>query len=494
MSVEAARNAHRARRHRPGGHRRRLRRLGVPPLRGEALGHGRRRGHRRRTGGALRGPRVRLQGRHRGDVRGATALVKAGEIEYAPRRSAPTPPRARPATPSSTRPRPAPPPSSSAPTTTDRRRRSMHTYSFMTDTPDFWRREYMHYPRHAGRFTGEPAYFKHTTRRGARHPGEGRASSPTDFAYAVFHQPNGKFPMRVGKMLGFTEEQIEDRLAVALARQHLLGRLAHRPDGDPRRRQARRPHPDDLLRLRRRLRRASSSRVTEPHPRGPGPGAARPGSSSTNSKIYLDYGTYAKFRGKIRMARVRRRTMRDVAVIGIGLVTVRRAVGRTRCARSGPRPRSRPSRTPASTASTPSRSAACRPGCSSARSTWRRCSPTSSAWPAVPATRVESACASGGARPAGGLRRGRVRARRHRAGQRRREDDRRRRRRRAPTPWRTAADQECEVFHGVTFPGLYAMMARAHMQRVRHHARAARPGGGQEPRQRPAQPARPVPP
>ena len=27
----------------------------------------------------------------------------------------------------------------------------------------------------------------------------------------------------------------------------------------------------------------------------------------------------------------------------------------------------------------------------------------------------------------------------------------------------TAADQEYEVFHGATFPGLYAMMAHAHM-------------------------------
>ncbi len=84
----------------------------------------------------------------------------------------------------------------------------LFTHSFMSDTPDFWRREYMHYPRHAGRFTGEPAYFKHVTGC-ARAIMEKAGMKPQDFDYAIFHQPNGKFPMRVGQMLGFSREQIE---------------------------------------------------------------------------------------------------------------------------------------------------------------------------------------------------------------------------------------------------------------------------------------------
>jgi len=79
--------------------------------------------------------------------------------------------------------------------------------SYMTDTPDFWRREYQHYPLHAGRFTGEPAYFEHTL--GASKAMFKKAGAkPADFDFAVFHQPNGKFPMRAGKMLGFKREQI----------------------------------------------------------------------------------------------------------------------------------------------------------------------------------------------------------------------------------------------------------------------------------------------
>jgi hydroxymethylglutaryl-CoA synthase len=81
------------------------------------------------------------------------------------------------------------------------------THSYMTDTPDFWRREYQFYPRHASRFTGEPAYFKHT--QGCANAIMKKANlKPKDFTHAVFHQPNGKFPMNVSQMLGFTKEQI----------------------------------------------------------------------------------------------------------------------------------------------------------------------------------------------------------------------------------------------------------------------------------------------
>lgn len=80
------------------------------------------------------------------------------------------------------------------------------TYSYVTDTPDFWRRPYMHYPSHGQRFTGEPAYFHHVTQAAQTLMAElGR--KPQDFRYVVFHQPNSKFPQRAGKMLGFSPEQ-----------------------------------------------------------------------------------------------------------------------------------------------------------------------------------------------------------------------------------------------------------------------------------------------
>ncbi len=80
--------------------------------------------------------------------------------------------------------------------------------SFTTDTPDFWRREGEFYPRHGGRFTGEPAYFKHVL-GATRLILERTGLKPEDFRYAIFHMPNGKFPLSAGKQLGFTREQLE---------------------------------------------------------------------------------------------------------------------------------------------------------------------------------------------------------------------------------------------------------------------------------------------
>lgn len=85
--------------------------------------------------------------------------------------------------------------------------RVRRTLSYTTDTPDFWRREGQRYPSHGGRFTGEPADFRHVTECG-RKIMEVEGTTPKDYRHVVFHQPNGKFPQRVGKQLGFTDEQM----------------------------------------------------------------------------------------------------------------------------------------------------------------------------------------------------------------------------------------------------------------------------------------------
>jgi hydroxymethylglutaryl-CoA synthase len=85
------------------------------------------------------------------------------------------------------------------------------TESFSSDTPDFWRRAGVKYPSHAGRFSGEPAYFKHV-QGASKLLMEKTGTKPADFTYGVFHMPNGKFPMQVSKGLGFTKEQVEPSL------------------------------------------------------------------------------------------------------------------------------------------------------------------------------------------------------------------------------------------------------------------------------------------
>jgi hydroxymethylglutaryl-CoA synthase len=88
-----------------------------------------------------------------------------------------------------------------------------HTCSFTTDTPDFWRREGQNYPRHGGRFTGDPGYFRHV-QGAANMLLEKMGTKASDYDYCVFHQPNAKFPRKVAQVLGFTAEQVKPGLVV----------------------------------------------------------------------------------------------------------------------------------------------------------------------------------------------------------------------------------------------------------------------------------------
>jgi hydroxymethylglutaryl-CoA synthase len=87
------------------------------------------------------------------------------------------------------------------------------TTSTATDTPDFWRRPKASHPQHAGRFSGEPAYFWHVTETTQRLLAETKLK-PSDIDYCVFHTPNAKFPETVAKQLGFTAEQMQYSLIV----------------------------------------------------------------------------------------------------------------------------------------------------------------------------------------------------------------------------------------------------------------------------------------
>ncbi|MBP7700868.1 hydroxymethylglutaryl-CoA synthase [Candidatus Woesebacteria bacterium] len=87
------------------------------------------------------------------------------------------------------------------------------TVSIATDTPDFWRRPGMSYPEHAGRFSGEPAYFSHIYNAATKLMNKLNLEAK-DFDYCIFHTPNAKFPSLIAKKLGFNEDQLSPSLVV----------------------------------------------------------------------------------------------------------------------------------------------------------------------------------------------------------------------------------------------------------------------------------------
>jgi len=175
----------------------------------------------------------------------------------------------------------------------------LETYSYATDTPDFWRREYQYYPQHGGRFTGDPAYFKHVTGAARGLLAKARMK-PSDFQYVIFHQPNGKFPLRVGEMLGFERKQIEPgwlvpKLGNTYSGSSPLGLTATLDIAKP----------DQLIMLVSYGSGAGSDgfvfrvtdRIDEVRDLAP-----RTRELLDRNKVYLEYGAYAKYRRKIRKA------------------------------------------------------------------------------------------------------------------------------------------------------------------------------------------------
>ncbi|MBC7256013.1 MAG: hydroxymethylglutaryl-CoA synthase [Chloroflexi bacterium] len=171
------------------------------------------------------------------------------------------------------------------------------SYSYATDMPDFWRRPTQHYPQHGGRFTGEPAYFAHSE-AAARALMEGLHIAPQEVTWAVFHQPNARFPRRAAQELGFQPSQIApgllaEEIGNTYAGSSLLGLSAVLDLAEPDQR---------ILQVSFGSGAGSDAflwRVTER--------ISERRNAAPCTRVYLarrtpiDYGTYVRYRGKLQM-------------------------------------------------------------------------------------------------------------------------------------------------------------------------------------------------
>jgi len=172
------------------------------------------------------------------------------------------------------------------------------SYSFVTDTPDFWRRAHANYPSHGDRFTGEPAYFKHVI-GAAEALMEALGRTSADYHWAVFHQPNAKFPERVAQMLGFSPAQIapgllSPRIGNTYSGSSMIGLTAILDIADPGDRILMVSYGSgagsDAFDLR------VTDKVLEARDRAPRT------ETYISRRTEIDYATYTRFRDKLKMS------------------------------------------------------------------------------------------------------------------------------------------------------------------------------------------------
>ena len=172
------------------------------------------------------------------------------------------------------------------------------SFSYVTDTPDFFRRPYQHYPQHGSRFTGDPAYFKHVLAAGSQLHGRAR-HLPRGLCVCRLSPAQPQVPGACRQAPGLQAEQTRTGLLCPLDRQHLR-RLLH-PGAD--RHPGRAPSP-------------ATASCSFPSARAP---AATPSPSGSPirslgvlhwrpvTEAYvqrrkpIDYGTYVRYRKKLHM-------------------------------------------------------------------------------------------------------------------------------------------------------------------------------------------------